>query len=162
MWSGSFFFTKQLPPALQLFMMEVFHYKLRVHSRMVTMTESDRCPVCGQVETVEHAFCGCQFHQLLFRLVKRIFSPVPYKGEKGLISQVPLVCQRVKEHTAPIKISHVTQTRCARHHTLPKGTTLHIVSHSPGPEGDSCRNLPLDQGEMAPDWQTNPYPPVGP
>ena len=34
-----------------------------------------------------------------------------------------------------------------------------IVSHSPGPEGDSCGNLPPDQGEIAPDRQTNPYPP---
>ena len=67
------FFTKQLPPALQLFMMEVFHYKLCVQSRMVVMTQSDMCPVCGQVETAEHAFCVCQFHQVLFRLIERIF-----------------------------------------------------------------------------------------
>ena len=41
------FFTKQLPPQLQLFIMEVFHYKLSVQSRLVTMTEPDKCPICG-------------------------------------------------------------------------------------------------------------------
>ena len=85
------FFTKLLPPVLRLFMMEVFHCKLRVNSRMVTLTESEKCPVCGRVETVDRAFCGCKFHLLLFRLIEGIFSPVPYKGDKCLISQVPLV-----------------------------------------------------------------------
>ena len=32
------------------------------------------------------------------------------------------------------------------------------MSHSPRPEGDSCGNLPPDQGEIAPDQQTNPPP----
>ena len=36
---------------------------------------------------------------------------------------------------------------------------LPIVSHSPGPGGDSCGRLPPDQGEITPDKKTNPYPP---
>ena len=72
-------------------MMEIFHYKLCVQSRMVTMTESDMCPIRGHVKTVEHTFCGYHFHQLLFWLVEKNFSPLPYKREKCLISQAPLV-----------------------------------------------------------------------
>ena len=41
-----------------------------------------------------------------------------------------------------IRTNHVTQTGCARHQTVPEGAALPIVSHSPGPEGDSCRQLP--------------------
>ena len=36
-----------------------------------------------------------------------------------------------------------------------------MVSHSPGPVGDSSRHLPPDQGEITPDKKTNPCPPVG-
>ena len=66
---------------------------------------------------------------------------------------------KVKEHTAPKRISHVTQNGFARDRTLREGAAMPIVSHSPGPEGDSCGNVPLDEGEMAPDRQTNPSPP---
>ena len=45
--------------------------------------------------------------------------------------------------------------------TVPKGTALPIVSHSPGPGGDSDRHLPPWRGETKPDKQTNPVPPVG-
>ena len=72
-------------------MMEVFHYKLCSESCMVAMTESDTRPVWGQFKIVEHAFCGGRFHRLSFRLVERIFSSIPYKGEKCLISHIPLV-----------------------------------------------------------------------
>ena len=48
-------FEKQLPQALQLFMMQAFHCKMRVNSRMLTLTKSDRCPVCSHVESVDFA-----------------------------------------------------------------------------------------------------------
>ena len=41
-----------------------------------------------------------------------------------------------------ITTNHVTQTGCARHQTVPEGAALPIVSHSPRPEGGSCRHLP--------------------
>ena len=62
------FFSKHLRLALQLFMMGVFHYKLCVQSRMLTMTESDMCPVCGQVEIVEHALLQLSISPLTFQV----------------------------------------------------------------------------------------------
>ena len=90
---GKPFFSKTLPPALHLFLMEVFHLQLCVRGRMVSFVHADKCPICGQVGTVFHAIVECKHRQLISDLITGSFALVPYKGSRCSIFETPLVCR---------------------------------------------------------------------
>ena len=75
--------------------------------------------------------CGCSLASCGQRHLAPVWLPVCLGG-------------RNKVHQ--FKTNHVTQTVCARHQTVPEGAAPPIVSHSPGPGGNSCGHLPPTAG----------------
>ena len=64
-------------------------------------------------------------------------------------------------NTCPIQDNSCNTNWVCKPPNSARRAPLPIVSHSPGPVGDSSRHLPPDQAEIRPDKKTNPYPPVG-
>ena len=42
----------------------------------MSCTHEPLCPICHKLETVDHAFCGCQFHALIFDALDQSWAPV--------------------------------------------------------------------------------------
>ena len=71
--------------------MEVFHLWPCVHAWTVSFVDTDKCLVYRQLDTVFHAIAECRHHQLISDRNSGSFAPVPYKGSRCSIFEIPLV-----------------------------------------------------------------------
>ena len=69
----------QLPPRTKHFAQRVLWHNVTVHARVFKRSGTDKCPVCSQKETVEHATVECSMYMAVAATIQHYFDPVPRK-----------------------------------------------------------------------------------
>ena len=84
-WRAKFF------PSLHGFVDHALWKKLRVAERLSSWTHDPSCPLCGSVETLDHALGGCLFHKVIFAVLKRIWEPLRIQGQQYECGAIPML-----------------------------------------------------------------------
>ena len=65
--------------------------KLRVAERLSSWTQDPSCPLCGSVETLDHALGDYLFHKVIFVVLKNIWEPLQVQGLQYECGTVPVL-----------------------------------------------------------------------
>ena len=74
------FWRARIFPSLHDFVYHALWRKPRVVERLSSWTQNSSCPLCGLVETLDHALGSCLFHKVAFGDLKKIWEPLQVQG----------------------------------------------------------------------------------
>ena len=66
----------QLPPRAHDFARKALRHKLTVHARVYKRSGTDKCPVCSQTETIQHAMVGCPMFKAAAAVIQHYYGQV--------------------------------------------------------------------------------------
>ena len=66
----------QLPPRVKDFAQRVLWHKLTVHERVYKRSGMDKCPMCAQKESIQHAMVECSMFKAAAAVIQHYFGPV--------------------------------------------------------------------------------------
>ena len=59
--------------------------------RLSSWTPDSSYPLCGSVETLDHALGGCLFHKVIFAVLKKIWEPLLIQGQQYECGAIPML-----------------------------------------------------------------------
>ena len=84
------FWASRLPPFLKDFAYQALWAKLKVGDRLQNWTKFPWCPICANLETVEHALSHCRFHAMAADTIDYCWGPLYVEGVRHAVRALPL------------------------------------------------------------------------
>ena len=84
------FWASQLQPFLKDFAYQALWAKLKVGDRLQNWTKFPWCPMCANLETVEHALSHCSFHAMAADTIEDCWGPSYVEGFSHAVRALPL------------------------------------------------------------------------
>ena len=70
------FWRTRFPPFLRDFIFSAPWRKLKVGERLMHWTHEPHCPICHELETIDHSPHACRFHSLILDVIDKCWPPV--------------------------------------------------------------------------------------
>ena len=84
------FWASRLPPFVKDFAYQALWAKLKVGERLQNWTKFPWCPICANLETIEHALFHCRFHAMAWDTIDYCWGPSYVEGISYAMRALPL------------------------------------------------------------------------